>query len=696
MAHRLDPLLRPASVAVVGASPRRNSMGAWALENLDKGGFPRTVYPVNPRYEALAGRRCHASLADLPAVPDLVIFAVGDHRIEDALTEAIDCGVPAAVIMSSLALDDDSEPPLKERVQEKIRASGMLVCGANGMGFYNVRDRVWACGFDSADHDPPGSVAIISHSGAGMSGIVDCEERLAINVAVSTGNELSVAMDEYLDFVLELPETRAVGLFVETIRNPEGFRAALEKAAQKRIPIVALKTGRTERAASLTVSHSGALAGDDAAFDALFERYGVQRVRDQDEWTTALILFSTLWPVGEGGLVTLHDSGGERQLLIDLADEAGVALTALAESTRTALEAVLPAELPAVNPLDAWSRGGETAGADMARCFSLLVSDAGAALGAVVHNRAPYGKLYPSYFGYLEAARTAAGKPVALVAARQGTGADPGVVAATQDGSPVLDGVWPFLVGVRALFGYRDFLKRPVPDVTAPSASAIRKWRGTLGKGDALGEAQSLKMLEDFGIETSRPCPVSSKESALDAAARLGYPVVLKSAETSLAHKSDLGAVVTNLDSDDALAAACERLTAAFGPDMLIAPMIEDGVEMLLGSTVDAQFGPLLVIGIGGVHAELLGDAVVVLPPIDAAEAERLLERLRLRPLLDGLRGRPAVNVDAFCVTAARFSAMLVPLSGTLSEIDVNPVIVTAERAVAVDAYAVPADTSGS
>ena len=327
MEHRLDPLLRPRSVAVVGASARVDSLGDWALRNLGLGGFKGRLYPVNPNYDNLQGHRCFPSLADLPETPDCVIFAVGDHRLESSLDEAIAAGVPAAVIQSTLYLDNDEEPALRERVRRKIRDAGMLVCGANGMGFYNVRDHVWTCGFDSTSHTAPGNVALISHSGSGMSGIIDCDERLRINVAVSTGNELSVTMDEYLDFVLELPETRAVGLFIETARNPEGFHAALAKAARRSIPIVALKVGRTQRSAELAVSHSGAMAGVDATYEALFDRYGVQRARDQDEFATMLIMFAEMFPVAAGGLVTLHDSGGERQLLVDLADEIGVPLT---------------------------------------------------------------------------------------------------------------------------------------------------------------------------------------------------------------------------------------------------------------------------------------------------------------------------------------------------------------------------------
>ena len=321
-AHRLDPLLRPASIAIVGASARAHSVGNHILNNITGGHYPGDLYPVNPGYDELQGYQCYGSLAALPKVPQLVIFCVSDERIEQALDEAIELGVSAVSIMSSLFIDDDSEPFLKERIRDKIANAGLIACGANGMGFYNVTDHLWACGFDGRTHEPPGSVSLISHSGSGMCGIVDCDERIRFNFAISTGNELDVTMDEFLDFALELPDTKVVGLFIETARNPQGFREALQKANDKRIPIVAIKVGKTRRSAELAVSHSGAIAGDDATYEALFDHYGVQRVDDMEEMATALILFSAMEPVGEGGLVALHDSGGERQLMIDLADAA--------------------------------------------------------------------------------------------------------------------------------------------------------------------------------------------------------------------------------------------------------------------------------------------------------------------------------------------------------------------------------------
>jgi acyl-CoA synthetase (NDP forming) len=692
--HRLDPLLRPRSVAVVGASARTDSLGEWALKNLGLGGYPGRIYPVNPNYDELQGHRCYASLADLPETPDLVIFAVGDQRIEYSLDEAIAAGIPAAVLQSTLYLDDDSDPPLRERVRAKIQASGMLVCGANGMGFYNVRDNVWTCGFDSTSHEASGNVALISHSGSGMSGIIDCDERVRINVAVSTGNELSVTMDEYLDFVLDLPETRVVGLFIETARNPGGFAAALAKAAERRIPIVALKVGRTEKSAALAVSHSGAMAGDDATYEALFDRYGVQRARDQDEFTTMLIMFAEMYPIPAGGLVTLHDSGGERQLLVDLADDADVPLTELTEKTIASLEEVLEPELPAVNPLDAWSRGGPDAAENITRCLTLMMQDPGTAVAGVIHDRAPAGKIYPSYLAYMQRARTDSGKPVALVAARQGTGYDRAAVTSTHAGLPVLDGVSQFLVGVRALFAYRDFQLREPAAPGEADQQIVERWRSRLATGVTLSEAESLALLTDFGVGTTA-CELANSESdAVAAAVRVAYPVALKTAKEGLLHKSDEGGVVLGIQDEEQLRIAYEGMSHQLGDAVLVSSMAPTGVEMFLGVKHDPQYGPVVLIGSGGVLAETIADVQFALPPFDAAHAHRCIDRLKLRPLLDGIRGRPAADIDAFCEAAARFSEMAAGLGDVLAEVDVNPVIVHEDGAVAVDALVAGRDRS--
>jgi len=687
--HRLDPLLRPQSVAVIGASQRKDSMGEWCLKNLKKGGFNGDVFPINPSYSTIGDLRCYGSIADLPTVPDLAIFAVGDHRVETALGEAITAGVPAAVIMSSLNIDNDATPPLKERVARKIRGAGMLVCGANGMGYYNLRDGVWACGFDSAKHSAPGCISLISQSGAGMSGIIDCDERVQVNLAVSTGNELSVTIDQYIDFALELPETRVIGLFLETARNPDGFVAALKKAADRRIPVVALKVGCSKESAQLAVSHSGAMAGADDTYDALFDRYGVHRVADMDEFATALILFANQKPLGPGGLVSLHDSGGEQQLMVDLAADAGVPLVKISYDTQEKLRAVLDPELPAVNPLDGWSRGGDSAGDRMAECLALLAEDESTAIAALVHDRAPGGLIYKSYLHYIKVSAERSETPISLVAARQGTGSDPQVVESTRKGFPVLDGVGPYLRGVRLMMDHRDY-RAPGEPQWAIDESVVGRWKARLQGVDPVSENDGHSMLEDFGIEGVARRTASNRDDLMTAATSLRYPLVLKTAAIDIAHKTERGGVVLNIADNEALLCAYDEMASALGTDVLLMEQAGSGVELILGMKTDPQFGPVVMFGFGGVHAEVLKDVVFAIPPFDAEYAREKLDKLAMRPLLDGVRGQPPVAVDAFCQAAEKFSVMVHALRDDLQEVDINPLIVNEESCVAVDALMVP------
>ncbi len=687
MPHRLDSLLRPRSIAVVGASEREGTVGRNTIENLLKGGFDGHLYAVNPGRSSVLGVPCFPSLAKLPEPVEHVIFAVADERLETALDEAIAHGARAATIMSSLVIADERPPLLRERVLAKIRDAGLVVCGANGMGFYNFADGIWGCGFRTRAHRRGGNVAYISHSGSGMCGIVDSEERIDFNLVVSTGQELAVTMDEYLDFALEQPSTRVVGLFMETARNPQGLARAFAKAEAKRIPVVALKVGRTELSKRLTVSHSGAIAGEDAVYDALFDRYGVQRVRDMDELATALILFAQPHPVGAGGLVSIHDSGGERQLLIDLAADEGVPLTELTPASTQKLESLLDPGLPPVNPLDAWSTGGPDYHVGMQDCFATLMADPGCAMGAVVHDRVAGGGIQGHYLDYLRAGHRASGKPAMLVANRQGTGADPQIVAATREGFPVLDGVVPFLRGVRALFRYRDHHARPRAAAPTAPAGAIATWRARLSDGRSLDEHEALQLLADFGLPAHPGRVVESEAAALAAANELGYPLALKTAVRGIDHKSDRDGVRLRLRDDAALAEAWRDLSSRLGPRALVAPMVEaPGVELLLGMIHDPQFGPVVVVGAGGVHVEALADAVYALPPFGPDAAHRLLGRLRVAKLLTSPRHRRPLAVDAFCEAAARFSALVVSAGDLLAEMDLNPVIVHADGCAIVDA----------
>ena len=695
--HYLSPLLSPKSIAIVGASERAHSVGRQTLENLLTGGFQGRIYAVNPGYESVLGVACYPDLASLPETVEHVVLTVGDQHIEAALIEVINHGAKSATMMSSLVLPDDHEPYLRDRVDARIRESGLLVCGANGMGFYNFTENTWICGFDTRNnHIHGGNVTLISHSGSGMCGIVDCEERIDFNIVVSTGQELCVSMDQYMDFALDQPETRVIGLFMETARNPEGMIAAFKKASDKGIPVVVLKVGRTELSARLAVSHSGAMAGRDDAYQAVFDRFGVQRVHDMDELATTLIMFAQPHEVANGGLVAIHDSGGERQLLIDLADDMNVPLTRIQAETESRLKELLDAGLPAVNPLDAWGAGGPGSDKIMEECLAALMRDPNAAMGAVIHDRAPLSGIYDSYIEYMHRGHEASGKAVFLVSNRQGTGADPKVVATTREGFPILDGVRSFLTGVRCVFNYRDFQTRKNSEEILPAdedqiaEETVSRWLEKLGKGETLGEFESGHLLRDFGICTNPMRLIDDETSLMTAADSMTYPLVLKTAKAGVLHKTDQNGVFLNLENEDQLKTAYADISKRLGSKVLLSPMVKThGVEMVLGLVTDDQFGPLVMLGFGGINVEVLNDVVYAIPPFSKATASRLLDTLAHRPLLNALRNRPALDIDAYCQMAASFSQLASRFGDVIEEIDINPVIVSPDSCLALDALVV-------
>lgn len=687
-AHRLDPLLHPQSIAVVGASERAGSVGLETLLNLRKGAYPGTIYPINPSRDTVAGIPCFASLVVLPEVPQLVVFAVNDQRLEAALDEAIARGVQAAVIFSAL-----SHAGLSERIRDKANAAGMLLHGGNCMGFHNFAGAVRVSGFDTRVQENPGSVVLLSQSGAGMSGILDCEERLDFLFAASTGQELCLGIEDYLDYVLDLPQTRVVGLFLETSRQPRKLIAALDKAVQRRIPVVAIKVGKTDLASRLAVSHSGALSGSDAVFDAVFDRYGVQRVEDMAQLAAALMLFAQVdvASLPSGGLASLHDSGGERQLAIDVAAAVGVTYPALADATVKRLARLLDEGLPAVNPLDAWGSGGEAGVQTMQDSFCALMADPGIALGAVVHDRAPGGDIYPQYVAYLRAARAATGKPVCLVANHAGSGGGELALAAVAEGFAVIDGLREFQVAARCVLAYRDFQARERLCLQAlPPTEKVEAWARRLRAHPQPSETVAGQLLREFGIAVVTGLEFDGPDLPAELIASLQFPVVLKTAAPAVAHKSDVNGVVLNLGDAPALDKACREMASRLGPRLMVAPMVGgEGVEMIMGVSRDSQFGPVVVLGMGGIYAELLRDTITLLPPFSADDARRAVGQLKFSAVLDAVRGRPALAVDTFCEMASRLSLLALSLPECVQEIDINPVKLTVDNCIGLDALLV-------
>ncbi|HUG61718.1 MAG TPA: CoA-binding protein, partial [Methylomirabilota bacterium] len=494
--HRLDPLLRPSSVAVVGGSPRAGSVGAMVVRQLVVGGFAGPVTVVNPRYEEVQGLACVPTVADAPGGAEHVVFAISDDRIETEFAAAIRAGARAATIMSALSLPTEGDPPLKERIRAMAREAGVVLCGGNGMGFYNFHHRLWVCGFETRANHLAGGTVLLTHSGSLFTALVDSEERIDYGLAVSSGQELTTTLADYMDFALDQPWTRVIGLFMETARDPVAFEAALAKSLARDIPVVALKVGRTAASARMAVSHSGAIAGNHATYAALFERYGVGEVRSVDELAAAMMLLPEARRLSPGGLASSHDSGGERGVMVDLAADHGVPFSDLSEDTVARLAAVLDHGLDPVNPLDRWGTGRNYP-ADFFDSFRALMDDPGTAIGAIALDRSIGGRINPDAIRIALETRRATGKPVVIVSNHQGSGGDPAAVEAMRAGVPVLDGLPPFLVACRLAFARRDFLALPPMGIESVDEAMVAAWRDRLA-GEPLDEAEGLTLLRDF------------------------------------------------------------------------------------------------------------------------------------------------------------------------------------------------------
>ena len=686
MPHRLDPLLDPESIVIVGATTS-GGMGSRVIKNLQNGGYKGKLYGLHPKNKDAFDIPCFPDFKSLPEKVEHAIFAVSDERVEGLVDAAIQAGVKAMSMMSMLYLDDDQKPYLKDRIQTKLKEADILLCGANGMGFFHIEKGVWVNGHFSRPNHEPGGVCIISQSGSGVAGIIDCEERINLNLSVSSGSELTVGAEDYLDYILHQESTTVVGLFLETIRKPDQMIKSFELANEKRIPIVVLKTGRTERSAELTVSHSGGLAGVDDCYNALFDKYGIQRVADMDELATTLIMFDQPHSLANGNMVSMHDSGGERQLIIDIADQQGVEFAELEEATTQKLEEILDPGLPPVNPLDAWGKGLGDADQIMIDSMIAMLSDSNASMGAIVMDRGPLGKIFPEYVDYLEQTNQQTGKPVFLVSNRQGTGTDPLVLELSQNGMPVLDGMHSFLAGVRCLHQYRDFLNRKDEINVDLNADKLKKYQGQLEKSDFVSEADALNMFFDLGLNANQSKIIANEEELVSTAKEMGFPLVLKTAVEDVYHKSELSGVYLNIDTEEKLRSSYKQLQEKLPGNALLAKMVQsEGVEMIVGMTTDQQLGPMVTIGFGGYYAEAMNDAITLMPPFSKEMAKNALSKLKMKTLLEGYRGSKPADLDAFAEFASRFSVIAVELSNQVCEIDLNPVILGNDNCIAVDA----------
>lgn len=687
----VERLLRPRSVAIVGASPRPGSFGDQLLRATTSLGFGGSISLVNPRYREIGDRPCYPSLTDLPARPDTVLAGVSNRQVVSTMTEAASLSIPGAVLFGRLHGETEDGVPLTDAVAAIARQGGMAVCGGNCMGYVNTIDGIQATGMPFATLPKPSGVALISHSGSTWSGLVGNQRGIGFDIAISAGQELATTVSDYVRVLLERTEVRVIACVIETLRDPQGFIGALTMAEAKGVPVIVLKLGRSEAGRRFAISHSGAMSGSNAAYEAVFRRYGAISVRTLDELLDTVELFASARRPTAPGLAIGTDSGGERQLIVDLAADIGLSFAELGPATLERLAGHLDPGIEASNPLDYWGDGGDV----MAPCLDAMASDPAVGMVAMATNLPPGRAFVDMCVAAITTVQATTRKPVLLLGNMASTLSRDAMAELRGRGIPVLMGTE---TGLRAIKHVLDHAGRAAGGRARPLLPPQPVEAADLphgGSSPLMRSADGFRLLEERGIPTAPWRDVATAEEAAAFARDVGYPVVLKIDDPAIPHKSEVGGVAVNLAGPDALGAAFARLRALHPTAPLIVQRQASGRELIFGMTQDVSFGPMVSVGLGGIFVEIFGDVVTLLPPYDRQEALAALRRLRSFPILAGARGQAPVDLGRLADALVAFGDLAAGIGDRLSELEINPLLAGPDGVVAVDCLAVRPTRSG-
>ncbi|MCP3957950.1 MAG: hypothetical protein GY719_08870 [bacterium] len=685
----LEPIFRPRSVAVVGASRRRDSIG-WALvDNLLRAGFTGAVHPVNPRADAVHSLKCHPSVAAIGDPIDLAIIAVPRDFVEAVIEECLAAGVRGLVVITAGFAETGAEgAAIEKRIRDRVRAAGVRMVGPNCMGVINTDPAV---SLDATFAPTParrGSIGFVSQSGALGVAILNVAAELGIGLTrfVSMGNKADVSGNDLLELWEHDDETRVIAMYLESFGNPRRFTEIAKRVGHKK-PILVVKAGRTAEGARAATSHTGALAGADVTVSALLAHCGVLRADSiQDLFHMARAFDRCPLPRGPR-LAIVTNAGGPGIMATDACVNLGLEMAELDHATRATLASFLPPEASVANPIDMIASAGTD---EYRRAVRAVRADDAVDMVLVLHVT----PLLSNPIAILEAAgeaaaaeaaeSTAAGKPVLAV------------MMATEDfyaqarGRRDLPPVYRFpesaARALSTLARYAAWRRRPV--VEAPvfdvDDEAVARLLAETGEG-YLDPGDAFRVLELYGIETAAWRVVDNRDEALAAAEDIGYPVVLKAIAPDLVHKSDVGGVAVGIETDAELSAAYDamaRRLAEHGhaPEgYLVQRQLEGGHEVVFGVTTDERFGPVLMFGMGGKYVEVFKDVRFGLTPLGPVDADEMIAGIRGAPLLEGVRGEPAADRAVLRDVLLRL-AQLVVRHPRIRELDVNPFLAAPGR----------------
>lgn len=681
----LDRLLRPRSVAIIGASDKPGALGASVLANLVNQGFEGDIHLVNPKRADIGGRPCVPSVNDLPEGVDVAVLAIPRAGVLDAMRGLAQRRAGAAVIFSAGFAEDGPQGLAdQEEIGRIAREAGMVVEGPNCLGFVNFRDRVSLTFIEMPEARAQGArrVGIVSQSGA-MAAVLATtmiHRDVPLSCYISTGNEAASGVEDYLAHLIDDPDTAVVGMIVEHFRNPARFLAHARVARDRGKQVVLLHPGRSDAGAASAATHTGAMAGDYAVMQVHAERAGVILVQSLEELGDVVEIMIRCAHLGAGGTGVIAESGAFKAMMLDLAEAVDLYLPVLTDADSPALRAALPDFVPVTNPLDITAQGLVDSGL-YGRTLAALAADPriGTIVLTLIQTTTGTSRIkFAAVMEALKAIETA--KPIIIGGVDEGGGVfEADIAALRRAGVTYLPTAERAL---RALARITAFLKR---DRSAASL-ATTPVAGLTQVGSSLPEYRSKEIMAEHGIAFPAFALARTVDEAVAAAERLGYPVVLKAQSPELPHKSDAGGVIIGLKTGEELVEGWNRLhanIAASRPGLaldgiLVEGMAESGVEMIVGARNDPHWGPTILVGFGGVAAELLHDVALLPADLGRDAIIAAIRGLRMAPLLDGFRGAQVMDIGALADMVQRLAHM-VAATPMIGEVDLNPVIVYPE-----------------
>jgi acyl-CoA synthetase (NDP forming) len=674
----IERLIRPRSIAIIGASADPTKTSGRPVSYLQKHGFSGEIYPVNPKVGEIGGLKCYADVASLPDVPDVGLVLLGAERAHIAVRELSERGAAAAIVLASGFTETGPEGAARQ--QQLMQAAGsMRILGPNTIGLVNLTDNIVlsASGALAMDRFPAGAIGLISQSGGILGAVLSraAARGIGLSKLVSTSNEADLELADFIDVLAEDDATKVIALYIEAIRNPFRFREAVLRARRAGKPVVAFKIGRSEAGAQAAVSHTGALAGSDRMYDALFRQLGVIRARTFEDLLDIPAVLAAGRKLSGRRVAILTSTGGAGTIVSDSLGVAGFTTPAPDAETAAQLRALQSGSHANLdrNPIDVTLAGlqpellrGAIRILLASPSYDALVVIAGSsALGSPALMSAAFRDCLPLSDKPVIAYVSPYAPEVVSVLTRRGVPA----YTSAESCTAALDGL----------------LRAAKPEqVQVPTSSLTTVDVGDFPAG-SLDEAQAKALFARFGIPVVAEKVVATAREAEQAARCLGDRVVLKILSREIAHKSDVGGVAVNLTTDaigGRLAAMADEVEARTGKradQFLVQEMISGGVEIILGMHRDS-LGTAILLGMGGVAAELFKDTTMrLLPPnggLDLSEARAMARDLVTWPLLDGFRGRPACDVEALAAAVVAFSRMVAQLGDRLSEAEINPVFV--------------------